>query len=897
MQFTSQKIKKITQEGNKSSIEFYDVPPMDNIPQIDDAVFRPKGKDTIPAMLTPGEAIIPAEAVDAYPDAVMRLIKAGRSIQDKRDSKVPLENPNIVDTNQNKIMQANHGGIAYANTGLSDMIKSYEGYSPNIYKDAANYAFGYGTNFYPSTYRTGVRNRVSPDNSQMIEFAPEEEKERFAENMLGAAIDDAEKMVDSLKLDLNEPQKEALTSSVYQMGIGTFKSNDKMIKALKDKNYDIFAKEFLNAGVTSQGKVIPGLVNRRKEELNYFFQEPAVSNPNVLPDKENTNPFVFTMLPDQQKIIDEQKNKAPQGMVIGPSGQLIYPSDYDFSKLGGVPHGNYIGPDGERFDTRIKNNIPSTYSGMGNMYYDEFGELYDASERMPSLENKYAGFRPDEINIPVVSGHSGDIGSILTPEQQLTQPINFEELLRGTETVLPIPESELGNVLEIPIINENITPVDDGSSASLLDSEVQLDNTESKNILKKLTDKTEGSVDNNVTPPSESEAKESSEKAPKGFIGNVLSKLNDILGRALDEEALAKMAVHYTGSRMLGYGHQGSLNYSAKVAVDAMEYNQKVVDAFIKKHGDDFEPASLAKYKKTHNLDDLIPINKTGIKKPVGYGFDNLKQIKIPKVELLNGKQAYLIDGKIMTYDQILDTYGSKRININYTSGDDATEIAKSFVNEAGRQFKRINRFITDKKLNIDAPFSQGSLADDMASYFTSLKSDYFIDESRIGKLRPALNRAANNYVNALIKHYEEDDPEKFPMPSFEGLANKELIAIPTAEVLSYNDIKNTSDMNTNLLIEQIEELIPAGSKDYTEIKTIVGGLKKAWRNSKNRFSYSKESAFTKIGWDAQAKWIYDMLTDPQEDTLKVAFTKESINKYLASNPRNDDLLVPIGDK
>ena len=57
-------IKKYTEKdryGNMFSYEF-DVPSLQEIPQPDPSIFKPKGTDTVPAMLTPGENVVNAEA-------------------------------------------------------------------------------------------------------------------------------------------------------------------------------------------------------------------------------------------------------------------------------------------------------------------------------------------------------------------------------------------------------------------------------------------------------------------------------------------------------------------------------------------------------------------------------------------------------------------------------------------------------------------------------------------------------------------------------------------------------------------------------------------------------------------------------------------------------------------
>ncbi len=117
-------LKKYIQKdryGNMFSFEF-DVPSLQEIPkpegqqEVDPSVFKPKGTDTVPAMLTPGENVINAEAsrLPGVQPMLDDLNDMGRAIQKKQGGPIPSYNaeggPIIDDAMLDAIKQVESGG-------------------------------------------------------------------------------------------------------------------------------------------------------------------------------------------------------------------------------------------------------------------------------------------------------------------------------------------------------------------------------------------------------------------------------------------------------------------------------------------------------------------------------------------------------------------------------------------------------------------------------------------------------------------------------------------------------------------------------------------------------------------------------------------------------------------
>ena len=89
--------KKVIKDrhGNQMAFEFdipeSNVPPVNQVPQysaeggdIDNHPGGPKGSDTVPAWLTPGEFVVNKEATDLFGDTIKQMNEVGRQIQDQR---------------------------------------------------------------------------------------------------------------------------------------------------------------------------------------------------------------------------------------------------------------------------------------------------------------------------------------------------------------------------------------------------------------------------------------------------------------------------------------------------------------------------------------------------------------------------------------------------------------------------------------------------------------------------------------------------------------------------------------------------------------------------------------------------------------------------------------------
>ena len=127
-----------------------------------------------------------------------------------------------------------------------------EGLRLEAYKDAA----GVPTIGYGHTKNVRMGDRIS---------------EYWAKEMLREDIEEAEWQVKELKVARTEGQLDALTSFVFNLGIGRLKESTLLETIRRGASKAAITREF-KKWVYADGKKLPGLVKRREWEAKRFFE-------------------------------------------------------------------------------------------------------------------------------------------------------------------------------------------------------------------------------------------------------------------------------------------------------------------------------------------------------------------------------------------------------------------------------------------------------------------------------------------------------------------------------------------------------------------------------------------------------------------------------------------------
>lgn len=132
-----------------------------------------------------------------------------------------------------------------------DFIKRHEALRLTAYKDAVGvWTIGYG-------------HTLTAKEGMVI-------SEAEAEKLLKQDLKTAEDEINRHLLPLKQHQFDALTSFVFNVGIGAFRRSTLLKRLKMDVNHPDIVNQF-NRWVYGGGKILKGLVKRRKEEVNLYL--------------------------------------------------------------------------------------------------------------------------------------------------------------------------------------------------------------------------------------------------------------------------------------------------------------------------------------------------------------------------------------------------------------------------------------------------------------------------------------------------------------------------------------------------------------------------------------------------------------------------------------------------
>lgn len=151
--------------------------------------------------------------------------------------------------NIKSIRKLDEQGIAF--------LKKHEGYKSKAYKDSAGiWTIGYGS--IRIFGRAVQKDDVVTEHQAMNQMILDLETFEHAVN-------------EHVKVYLTQRQYTALVSFTYNVGQNAFR-NSTLLKKLNQSDYRAAGNEF-NRWVNAGGRVVQGLVNRRKDESDLFLSD------------------------------------------------------------------------------------------------------------------------------------------------------------------------------------------------------------------------------------------------------------------------------------------------------------------------------------------------------------------------------------------------------------------------------------------------------------------------------------------------------------------------------------------------------------------------------------------------------------------------------------------------
>ncbi len=292
-------------------------------------------------------------------------------------------------------------------------------------------------------------------------------------------------------------------------------------------------------------------------------------------------------------------------------------------------------------------------------------------------------------------------------------------------------------------------------------------------------------------------------KSDPTFAESIMQGFKDMFGELFDPKELARMTVMYAGSRALGYDHSASLGYSAK------QYVKRIDAEYTQRQKDVRDKDFMEAYTK-ESLDNYL---KTGdrndlIEKPTSSSAMNI-----------TGQSGTTFDRFTGTEVPVYKMGSGKDARLVVKSGDgfvDATSSRFEVVNpklhdlnEIRDEFqKRLGNQVDEinKTIDKDSPkldFSTETLANEARALYVSNRDLFRMNNKNAVLLSDEITLAQKDFLKDYKKHIQ--NPSEFDKPtSIEGYYNKRIIRLKTGDVFSYNDVKNTNPENLDILEETL---------------------------------------------------------------------------------------------
>lgn len=693
-------LKKFTRKdrhGNMMSFEFdipqANVPAMQSIPMYDHPG-DPKGTDTVPAWLTPGEFVVNKEATEMFGPMIKKINDIGRKKQDQKKTmyaqtgmKITSIPNDFIDEDLLEAIKVAEIGKYDLNTGLPklddkgnfDLLPVEEQISPKGAigpmqimpenfgvmegtKDVGN--AGFDT---PVIDKEGALNEVEAKNwAKNLLQGIKKRRGNYTITDLLRSYNAGPGTVDSVLAGKENYTEEAQKYPEKVMAALKI-IKDKKKNKIPDVTIQRISPDAVSSGaqVSADAKFVPP-VNVTMPSRNMTSMEPIAgpSSGRIAQLMGNLQPSPTVNITPNTKNVTTDLNEIAEAMAGEYLGERGVLRDMDrgaerrkmFRDAGASFANEFVGIPVPGSDQVIAQ--PKSVQDAQNMININKG-IPDAAPYVPSITNdmlKQRALQEDaeaavkaavDTKLPKAKtmpterdllNFSGDIDKYIpkvdAPGKSFREVVeqSFDTDI-GKERYIPKIISkalEQGKDVDAPMFfppertdaaPQGVSTVPKGETETFrgtinkgepdLGAADKKDTTDpdvdKDNIAQEVVNKTD-----NDKKPEEKDTKQVEEtggKASNQEKSKVEGFLKGLLGSLFDKKELKRMAIMYLGSRVMGYGHDGSLNFALRnylTRVDAKEDSRRkfVTSAEAKR---DYTGKSLQVFLESGNVSDLVP--------------------------------------------------------------------------------------------------------------------------------------------------------------------------------------------------------------------------------------------------------------------------------------------------
>ena len=869
-------VKKVTQKdryGNQVSYEFENpVKPIDqteiikkmmedmgNIPEMEvgmevpeyDHPGEPRGTDTVPAWLTPGEFVVNKEATEMYGPEIEAMNDHGREIQAAGGMEVPqgyMTGGMIPGYQEGGNVPQKLSPLLQLYSSLTGIGEVREPVEPTVWKK-------------------------SPEQIAYDEL-PWFEKDRAAFKQEGGWITEA--MLDQLAEVESGGDNEAvspvgaigkyqwLPKSAAQAGYGVKPFDPKDPKAARaatrkylqnmQKYHGFTPEETLRAYNWGPGNVINYNKGKRKdipdEALNYPRKILGVENtqgvtapegsPTAPPPRPGREIPVPTARPEQEgNWWDSIK-----GALGYQAGGDVIDDGYSEDYSNPIPIGDTSFNIPQSNISPALTDVPSGHKMFGgNQTFADTDQVVEGSNVVPPGGGEAPWYAPllghrskEALNIPLDENEKRLAEEQIASSEKLAGPeIAEEENLIASDPIVQDVETDIVDSIqtekENKFVDEIVAKKPKNESDVRNKLAVELDQTSEVD-----QDETAGMTQDSAN--IEVKGAEEAAKDPS-VVEQASNVLQDTLGSLFDPKELARMAIMYAGGRALGYSHQGSIRHAAKGYIQRIDAKQQAAvtaagtrekRAFELAKTDKFTPQSVSAYRKSGNPADLISKKATAGAVPTGTTEQRLiggKRISIQQVKLPNGSIGYQIPGKGVVDKASLENL-SKPYDASFDKGTSEYRTRRSrAVKSSGELFKEIqSREGAYKGDEGETKYSTDILPKQAAHDFWTFAESYGVDPES----DEALDLMGAAYREAIAASKIEDAPRpKALKPFLEAAYIRQQTGVP--QLFETNPDRKPNENAKFIRADKMEELTNSLDSLADVVPSLQGQTKTDVRN------------------------------------------------------------------
>ena len=585
------------------------VPAMQDIPR--EHPGDPKGTDTVPAWLTPGEFVMNAEATRMFEPQIEEMNNAGRAVQRQQGGSIPE--------------YKSYGGSIpeYYNAG------GMSGYSHEDMLDALMMVES-GGNF----------NAVSPAGAQ----GP-------YQIMPNTAAKPGYGVTPIAPEDVFDPQKSRVFASQYLKGLARqypdatqqeiFQMYNAGAARVKNANaFNPLAQETINYPGKIQAELERQAKLRAAKGDTDDYDIPLDYNTVPVPEEvtmeslrsPTSDEDVLTSLKDREKPPRVSTKERQQRAVA----ELLKNSNNPFAIAGrgvgavvdGISSGlDYLGDRSDIVGARsteglLAKNAAEREELLAGLKTGDLDPNYvkERLETLEKLDNRAIGKSERAATLKAQGAEEDRLEAVddINQKADKLEAAGYKEeaeALRKTapppltsDGVTPLTPSQVASGMVAPVEDRSMTTAQinaEVDSAQDQDDKAAAVQAASAQLKKDISGGayTSDSVKKYNTT---GDPNDLVDKGDKTMLSRVTDFFKEGLGTVLDKGALSEAATLYLGSRALGYDHDGSLNFVTK------RYSKGIEDklATAKKAVGTYTNESITKYKDTGNLMDLTLIPK-----------------------------------------------------------------------------------------------------------------------------------------------------------------------------------------------------------------------------------------------------------------------------------------------